>query len=131
MRIWIRCFCVLSMLIVLTGNAWCEDKALRREINSWIRGAENLIDRKTNYDWLCNKYKSISKNKVRAEVSFTVWKNGRMEKAWISSSSGVPQFDKAALQTIQSVQYFDILPYGYKEKSITMRYTMSCKSRYR
>jgi protein TonB len=65
-------------------------------------------------------YKPTAAPGTRAQVGFTILKDGRLEGIRLEQSSGLPSFDRAALRAIYAANPLPPLPPAYRKPSLTV-----------
>jgi protein TonB len=65
-------------------------------------------------------YKPAAAQGTRAQVAFTILKDGRLEGIRLEQSSGLPSFDRAALRAIYAANPLPPLPPAYRKPSLTV-----------
>ena len=70
-------------------------------------------------------YKPAAPSETRALVRFTIYRDGRVSRIELESSSGNSSFDRAALRALYAANPLPPLPPAYRKPSLTVHLTFS------
>ncbi len=106
---------ILLAILFVSQPVFSSQEQPNVDFGSYMKNLQNKIKKNWNPPNEKGRY-------ARATVLFTLDKNGKLIKYNIKKSSGIKEYDKAAIKALKSSSPFDSLPKEYKEETVDIQF---------
>ncbi len=106
---------IILAILFISQPVFSSQEQPNVDFGSYMKNLQNKIKKNWNPPNEKGRY-------ARATVLFTLDKNGKLIKYNIKKSSGIKEYDKAAIKALKSSSPFDALPKEYKEETVDIQF---------